>query len=222
MTIQSVKLVSESICLLVVAGCAVYAVHDLHQTQIQARSLLYHADHATIRAEGVESKVYATMTNIDGATKVWKESSKEQANAVLDVTRSAGVTIGKVGNMADAGIQTAHSASGVLQTTETTVASLQAPINQSTALLASLTRTGDRATKAVDNFNVLISQPSLIETLENVQGITANGNAIAADFRKVADHETEEFLKPVKWYMQPVKKGSQLIDILAAISRHTP
>lgn len=59
-------------------------------------------------------------------------------------------------------------------------------------------------------------------TVKFAADITESGAGIMADGKKVADKETADFLKPTRWYMQPVKKASDILDIGAAVARHTP
>jgi hypothetical protein len=58
--------------------------------------------------------------------------------------------------------------------------------------------------------------------LSHIDGMTASGDAILADARKVADKETADWMKPVPWWRAPIAKTGQLIDIGAALARHTP
>jgi hypothetical protein len=58
--------------------------------------------------------------------------------------------------------------------------------------------------------------------VSNGAAITGNANGIVGDFRQIADKETKDYLKPVPWYLYPVKKGGELIDIGAAVARHIP
>lgn len=75
---------------------------------------------------------------------------------------------------------------------------------------------------AVGDFRHFINQPSLTATLGNVGSMTASWAAISGDTKRVADKMTADYFKPVPWYMWPVKKGSELLDIGAAVARHTP
>lgn len=75
---------------------------------------------------------------------------------------------------------------------------------------------------AVGDFRHFMTAPTLADTLSNVASMTQSGAAITADARKVSDKATADFLKPVPWYLYPVKKGSEILDIGAAVARHTP
>jgi hypothetical protein len=82
-------------------------------------------------------------------------------------------------------------------------------------LLASYTAAGN-------SLNDLLKQRAIILTLDNMQAMTGNGNSILADARKVADKTTADYLKPVPWWKQPIKKSSDLLDIGALFARHAP
>lgn len=75
---------------------------------------------------------------------------------------------------------------------------------------------------AVGSFQRFLTAPGLTGTIDNVSDLTAQWAAISADGRKVTDKITADYFKPVPWYMWPVKKSSELLDIGAAVARHTP
>lgn len=75
---------------------------------------------------------------------------------------------------------------------------------------------------ATGDFRRFITAPALSSTIANVDSMTVSWSATSDDLRRVADKTTTDYLKPVKWYMWPIKRGSELLDIGAAIARHTP
>lgn len=75
---------------------------------------------------------------------------------------------------------------------------------------------------AVGDFRRFMTAPALTGTISNVDAMTASWAATSGDLRKVADKMTADYFKPVPWYLYPVKKGSELLDIGAAVARHTP
>lgn len=72
------------------------------------------------------------------------------------------------------------------------------------------------------DLNTILKDAAITGTAENFAAITDSWAGISADGRKVADKVTADYLKPVPWYMQPFKKSSDILDIGAAIARHTP
>jgi len=78
----------------------------------------------------------------------------------------------------------------------------------------------EASAKTVQDYGAIA--PYLKQSMVNMQGITLHFNAIAGDAQQVSDKETKDFLKPVKWYMRPVKRFGEFWDITAAVARHTP
>lgn len=76
--------------------------------------------------------------------------------------------------------------------------------------------------RSVDDFDALVTAQDWLTALHHIDGMAASGDGILADGRKVADKATADFLRPVPWWKQPIKKGGELIDIGAALARHTP
>lgn len=75
---------------------------------------------------------------------------------------------------------------------------------------------------ALDSFNDLLQSKDISEGLNHANGTLASVDAIGVDARRVVDKATTEWLKPVPWWKQPIKKSSDLLDIGAAVARHTP
>jgi len=94
------------------------------------------------------------------------------------------------------------------QTANRTIAAAQ-------PLFASYTRSGD-------DLDALLKRKAVTDLLDNLTGITGHGNAIFGDFQQITDKARADYLRPVPWWQQPIKKGADLIDIGAAIARHTP
>lgn len=110
---------------------------------------------------------------------------------------------------------TADAATSAIGTAQTSIAAIQ-------PVLGALERDADAANKTVTDFDALVSSPDLSHALSHVEGMTASGDGILADAKKLADKETADWLKPHPWWQAPIAKGGQLIDITAAIARHTP
>ncbi len=79
-----------------------------------------------------------------------------------------------------------------------------------------------KAGNSVDDFDALLKRKAIGDVLDNLAGATGQGNAILGDFRQVADKARADYLKPVPWYMQPSHRAGDIMDISAAIARHTP
>jgi hypothetical protein len=75
---------------------------------------------------------------------------------------------------------------------------------------------------AVGDFRHFLTAPALNATLSNVDALTAAWARISTNGAKITDKMTADYFKPVPWYLYPAKKGSELLDIGAAVARHTP
>ena len=79
-----------------------------------------------------------------------------------------------------------------------------------------------KAGNSVDDFDALLKRKAIGDVLDNLAGATGQGNAILGDFRQVADKARADYRTPVPWYMQPIHRAGDIMDISAAIARHTP
>lgn len=116
-----------------------------------------------------------------------------------------------------------------LQATQVTVSSLQAPINSANQTLIAARgaiETGNADLAALQPFiahsDALVTDPAITGLLNHVEATTGHVDAVTLDLQKVADKTTADYLKPVPWYLWPVKRASELLDIGAAIARHAP
>jgi hypothetical protein len=75
---------------------------------------------------------------------------------------------------------------------------------------------------AVSDFRRFLTAPALNATLSNVDALTAAWARISTNGAKITDKMTADYFKPTPWYLYPIKKGSELLDIGAAVARHTP
>jgi hypothetical protein len=195
----------------------------------QQPNLLRHVDGTLTRTEAVLSKFYAVASNVDKTTKVIADSSKAQADGVADTMLQARGTL--------------SAASDTLKGLQTTSAKLNESADAATGLLRAGTGTVTQATQdlrtldasisatrplimdadvAVQNFDNLLASPDLADALRNVSTVTQNASVISSDFRQVSNKATADYLKPTKWYMQPIKRFGEIWDIGAAVARHTP
>ena len=135
----------------------------------------------------------------------------KQSGVLIDAAAKSITQVSEHVNLA------ADSATSALATVSVDLTMLQPTIKATTPLLLNA---GD----AVQDIDTFIKQNSpIVHTfLTNANGTLDSTNEIAYDFKQVADKETAEFLKPVKWYMVPIKRGGQLIDIGAAVARNIP
>jgi hypothetical protein len=196
---------------------------------IAAHRVLAHLDGAVTRAEGIETKANATLMNLDKGTAVWADSAKDQARAVQELATDAHGTLAQantaLGSFAGVAVHaqaTADAATSLLKSTQRSTDAIPDTLGHVDQVLESsrsLLQAGERTDARL---NDLLAAHAIERTLDNIAGMTDQGNGILTDFRKVADKATSDWLKPVPWWKAPISKGGELIDIGAAIARHVP
>jgi hypothetical protein len=73
-----------------------------------------------------------------------------------------------------------------------------------------------------DDLSALLKNQAIERSMTNVASMTGSWAGISGDARTVADKATADYLKPVPWWMRPIKRGGEIIDITAAAARHLP
>jgi len=129
---------------------------------------------------------------------------------------------GKGDTAVDAVTETANAAKGTLTQATTDLGTLNGSIAATKPLLEASAATIGKAGVATDDLDTLIKRKAVGDLLDNLAGVTAHGNAIAGDFQQVADKAKADYLRKTPWYLQPVKRAGDIMDISAAIARHTP
>lgn len=129
----------------------------------QARALPLHVNGVLVRAEGVESKLYATSGNLDKATAAWAASATSQADAVEGLVTDA------------------H---GTLNTVDLTLASLRSNSDALNGELAALERTTDATTRLADGLTADAAEARA--TLAGVQPVLASSARTMNDFDRMA------------------------------------
>lgn len=175
------------------------------------------------------AKLNATLDNVNGATGAWASASAQQVRSVTAIERDLRAQLWHVDRLLNTAQGTLQAGSGALGTLNGQLAhlaplldSLRASSDAIPPAVAHLTETVDgvrpvlaEATGAVKDVRWFIRQPALSAAINDGAGIVGNG-------RKISDKVTADFLKPVPWYMKPIKRGGELIDIVAAAARHVP
>ena len=134
---------------------------------------------------------------------------------IISAMDEFGQTAKHLSGTADSLSGTAHAATGTLDAATDTIAEGKRTIAAAQPLLAQLTATGASLQAATDTLNDTLKRQAIGALLDNAAGISG-------DFRTIADKATADFIRPVPWWQQPIKKSGQIIDIGAAIARHTP
>lgn len=174
-----------------------------------------------------------TVAHLDAATAAWASASAQQVASVSAIERDLRAQLWHVDRFLNTGTDTLQAARGAINTAKDQLTHV-APLLDSTraavdAIPPAIKQITDgtqpilaNADGAVGDFRKFITAPALTDTISNVSSVTGSAAAIGVDARKVADKTTADYLKPVPWYMYPVKKGSELLDIGAAVARHAP
>lgn len=181
-----------------------------------------------------------TVAHIDAATKAWSDASAQQVTSVSAIERDIRAQLWHVDRFLTAADGTLRAATGTINTANAQLAhvgplldsakgavdavppTLQQITQDASGVTAALPPLLVNANGAVTDVRAFINQQSLLESFQNVASMTGSWAGISGDAKKVADKATADFLKPVKWYMQPVKRSGQIMDITSAVARHTP
>jgi hypothetical protein len=177
-----------------------------------------------------------TVKHIDDATGAWAHASSQQVASVAAIERDLRVELWHVDRLLTAGSGTLQAAQDAIETANgqlthvaplldaatVTVASIAPAIKQITDDADGIRPILANADGAVTDARAFINQKPLTETLGNIDRLTGEWAAISGDFRQVSDKTTADYLRPVPWYLWPVKRSGELLDIGAAVARHTP
>lgn len=210
-------------------GMVAWAAWDAH-VLISGASLRVNGKSGILaRTEGIEQKAFATLDNLDKATKTWADSAKAQAGSIDDLATDVHGTLSEANTSIQSILpvtaaltdevgalhKTTDAATGLTQQLTTDARTANDTIEDAQPLLEAYTQSGK-------DLDVILKDKAIHETFVNLQSATRSGAGILADGKKVADEATRKFLMPVPWWKQPISKGGELIDIGAAIARHTP
>lgn len=110
---------------------------------------------------------------------------------------------------------TADQATATLRTTESTVQAFQ-------PLAASLTRTTDASTRAVQDFDDLVKNPMWEQMGQNVVGMTHSGDLILADGSRVSKKFADDYTRKQTPWMRIWRIAGDTYDLAAFGARHTP
>ena len=171
------------------------------------------------------------VSHIDTATGAWSDASKQQVQSVAAIERDLRAEMWHLD-------RTLTTVDGTLRTAQGTLSGVTEAVGTANKQLASVGPLLDSARTATDSIAPVLQtlppavtdfrsymaqdQPALLATLNNVESVTNSTAGIVADARKVSDKVTANYLKPVPWYMWPLKRMGEVWDISAAIARHTP
>lgn len=175
--------------------------------------LCIHADGVLSRLEIVESKAYATLSHLDDASKVWSDSSKDQASAVTELVQNANGAIQAAQGAADtakgalSAIRSQADAVGpVLADSRTAIKSINTDLitlNQDEQSLNTILLDTDAQVK--------LSSAKVQSTLTSFQALSEQSSLTMSDVRKVSDHVEQVIDNP--------KKTPWVLKILPSVVR---
>jgi hypothetical protein len=170
-----------------------------------------------------------TLAEINKATIQVGDIVKSSQMEEKDTAKAAQATMGAVDQMAahanvltDSLAGTANAATGTLTQARVDLGTMNDSIAATKPLLEASTATIGRVGVASDDLDTLLKRKAIGDLLDQFAGIATHGNAIAGDFQQVADKARADYLRKTPWYLQPVKRAGDIMDISAAIARHTP
>lgn len=204
MNLQSAKLVSETLALLTLAGCAVWVARDLHETNLQLRETIS-ASNETIRSlNETVTAINAPCTSFHGsvtcgvlaqASQTEKDIGILAAQSALQVRQSSVLingaaqaiqgAAGDVHTLATAATGTAQEATAAIGTVQTTIAQAQ-------PVLESLNQSVQGSTKLIADADSRLRDPQIDALLTHIQGMSASGDKMLAD----AQWKEHELLHP--------------------------
>ncbi len=145
-------------------------------------------------------------------TQLQERSTAPHITAAVDALKESAVHLS---GTADSLSKTAAAGTGTLNAATEAIGEGQRTIAAAQPLLAAYTQSGY-------DLDAILKRKAIGDILDNAAGLTAQGNAISADFRQVADKAREDYLRKVPWWEKPIKYSGDIIDISAAIARHAP
>ena len=145
-------------------------------------------------------------------TQLVERTTTPHVTAAMDQFGTAAVHLSST---ADSLAETAHAATGTLDAATGTLAEGQRTIKAVQPLLSQLTANGASLQATTDTLNDVLKRQAIGKLLDNAAGISG-------DFRTIADKATADFIRPVPWWQQPIKKSGDILDITGMIARHVP
>jgi hypothetical protein len=235
-----IRATSAALLFLLLAGIAFFGVLiwcgvAVHSVIVHLDMAAYNASVAAYNANGAVGTVNDTLASLNAPCKDF------QGDWVCGPIPQLSQTEKNIGILAAKSAQQVRQSASLVNAS---TAAIQKTADAATRLLGSAQRSTDAIPATLDNvdallgdtrsvflpgleqsnadFQGLLESHAIQQTFDNAAAMTGNANGILADGRKVADKAAADFLKPVPWYMQPIKKSSDLLDIGAAIARHVP
>jgi hypothetical protein len=178
---------------------------------------------------GVFAQVKKSVIDMDDITITAQKQVGQSAALISQYGKTLDQAAGDVHTVAVSVAGTADAATQTALTAREQLTHVAPMLDAATGALDAIPDTlrhvdsaADNANGAVTDFRKFLNAPALSATVTNTAAMTGSWAAISFDAERVADKETKDFLKPVPWYLWPVKRSGEILDIGAAVARHTP
>jgi hypothetical protein len=143
-------------------------------------------------------------------TQMIERASTSKVNATMDAIATIPGHVNPVLDSArgtlDASTDLTVQLTKDARTANDTISAMQAPIGQ--------------FNEAGANLNALLKDRAIHDTLENVQTTTQNVAGITADFQRVTDKASADYLAPKPWWKKTFRFAGDAFDYGAFVARH--
>ena len=197
----------------------------IHTNGLHSAKLIMDADDVTVQGtlalKTLNAKKTGTLAQLDQAlTDVRRvvshsdrlmtkqEQSVDQWNAQITTT---------LGNVNTAVVAATTSENEITKSSVETLSATTATIESVKPLVVQLNTEVDALHTATIGITAML--PDVQATAKNVSGITLHLDGTVSDFGRVTKKFADDYTKPVKWYMWPLKQYNDLMDIGAAAAR---
>lgn len=211
-----------SLCALVLTGALLFVCWKLSAALDTTRQAAWNVSALAWNSQ-------PTVQHVNEATDVWAQASKKQTEAADELLRDLRAQSWHVdrtlttfnAQMEHVGPLLDSLRDEAVELRKTTVAAT-GTLDEGKRTIQALQPVLGHSSDAVSHLDAILQDRNISDTISNVQAVTQNAAGISLDARKAADKATADYLRPTKWYMQPVKRFGQFWDIGAAVARHTP
>ena len=211
--------ITLSLCALLVSGAFLFVCWKLSAALDTTRQAAWNVSALAWNSQ-------PTVQHVNEATDVWAQASRKQAEAADELLRDLraqswhvdrtlttfNAQMEHVGPLLDSLRETTHAATGTLTAATKTIQT----VNDGTGPLL------DASRASVKDFDALLKNPNIPDTLSNVQSVTQNTAGITLDLRKVTDKATADYLSPKPWYRKIGRFAGDAFDYGALFARHVP
>lgn len=141
-----------------------------------------------------------TLANVDkltvkaGDVAVTTQRQVAQTGTLVTATAHDLATVG------DSVRQVAAILSGTATAATSTIQQAQTDLQTANGTIASLQPLLGHADSTVADFDALLKNPAIPETMQNAEQITWNWNEISYDGKRLADDATKRYFTPAPWY----------------------